>query len=283
MNWNFVCNEKLIKLSNLVFSSEDDFRKYKSMKGVKDKEQERMVAQLQQAGKAMPVLDVNYGLVSKAFVGTYLTVYKCTIPKNGRLFDRKHDRFEFCKVKSTFTWQFRRYTFSFTPDPNEKSKNFEIVMVSHKRQQISDFLFNGERYRWLRKIGIRVTKDKWAYTLQKLPDSMPSMVDEFNENQKPVTNKEFKSSFLKSLLPDRWNANSKYLTNKVIGEVADTRHFNLIWNDVSARFSYNSYIPKNEVKESVTEVPFDALVFLCMSAVLKKVEYDHEERERYAN
>ena len=38
MNWNFVFNEKLIKLSNLVFSSEDDFRKYKSMKGVKDKE-----------------------------------------------------------------------------------------------------------------------------------------------------------------------------------------------------------------------------------------------------
>ena len=278
-NWNFFFAERFLRSNNLIFASVDDFYKHRSAEKAKDEESDCSIEQLQQSGKAMPVLNVTYGHVTKAFVGCYLKAYICTRPKMGNKFNKDVDKSLFCKVKYTFTWQFKCHIFNFSPDCTDKSKDFEIVMITHKRKGISDFVYKGEKYRWLRNSDFMKGKDKWAHTLQKLSEGMLSMVDEFDNHNKPKVRSEFKDTFFKSLLPNLSKTNPRYLSNQIVGEVSDIREFSFVWNDVSTRFSYSCDIFNHELGGSIPEVPLDAVVFLCMAAVFKKIERDREERE----
>lgn len=129
-----------------IFLSEDACEKYETFKvGCYN----RTIDKLMQQGFCIPIFNVVAPYMSND--GPFLS-FKRYVPTMNHEFDIDKDYFEFCTVKQKRYVDYITYTFKFMPNPNDKTSDFTIFMISHPRYAIHDYIYRDERHRWFYEV-----------------------------------------------------------------------------------------------------------------------------------
>lgn len=209
--WTVIIKKKSVKTGFSVFLSEDAYVKYNFYKHNPTMDS----IKFQQNGFGVPLLKLN-SIKEDIFPYYYLS-FKRYFPTNFWPFDENKDFYEFCKVSKTTHIGYTCFVFEFTPDPTDPGLDFKVFMFSHSRLPISDYIYKGERRRWIEQ----------------------TLLDEFKKQG--VMRYGFKNTVLKSnqvSLTDNWDGESKELRTKSKNPYL-SGYF-------KKRFSWSYRLPKEE-------------------------------------
>lgn len=211
-SWTVVIKKKSVKAGFLVFLSEDAYVKYNFYKHNPTMDS----IKFQQHGFGVPLFKLT-SRKEGTFPHYYYLSFKRYVPTNVWPFDENKDFYEFCKVSKTTHIGYTCFVFEFTPDPTDPGLDFKVFMFSHSRLPISDYMYKGERRRWIEE----------------------TLLDEFK--RQGVMRYGFKNTVLKSdqvSLTDNWDGESKELGIK--------RKNPYLSGYFKKRFSWSYRLPKEE-------------------------------------
>ncbi|KAK6465253.1 hypothetical protein DFJ63DRAFT_332685 [Scheffersomyces coipomensis] len=227
----------------------------------------KAIRERHQMGYALPLFATTQPWIS---FNQFFTVHKyfvneATFLQHG--FREKKDQFVFCKVRWYLRLGYITYVLSFSPDPDDITKNFEITM--YKVGYNFDYEYNKIFYRWSKSVGIN-----YRYYLTKLKDNEKSLAhiyDKINHNidiPEVIENPSTEQVHQKTL---------DFICKQVIfkappeaiGYLDDAYRYgdeNAILNIHADKFSCNID------RQSIFSVDLEISVHVCTSLVLKKIE-----------
>lgn len=273
-DWDFVLKNHAFTSDVSAFVSADLLSKYNLYRSCKPgTAQHRQATQLNAQGIGIPLLRTDVHSLALMHSKRYMTIYRYRAPPAGsnRLFDHKVDRAVFCEVTKERCASYYRYVFRFRPHDTDRSADFVLCMFHHHRWPIADILpYKGQRLRWVYG-RVWTFKTAWFYALNCLGEGQPSLVDGWDAAEmrvardNPLLGSAWKNNLL-PLLRDR----STYLGTEV-GVVLDLQTMRSWFGGPRARFGYIEETLHGG-SESATAVSTDAMVFLCMAMIFKRIE-----------
>ncbi|CAK7910260.1 hypothetical protein CAAN1_21S02740 [[Candida] anglica] len=273
----FIFIDSFFSQNTRVFTSEDALNKYNLFKNSKDGDQFQTSAALHAQGLALPLLEFEYKYCLAFGKHEYMSVFRFRPPskEESRLFNKKVDKYLFCSVERTWYASYYKYRLKFYPNPQDSTNSFEIILIHHYRNQIVDTsIYNGTRYRWIHSYSCGL-RQGWKYALQVLDNDKPSLSDGMLPNGEVANdNPLLGSNFANLILPRRILNNSSFASKVDIGTLLDFKTFLPQPQAKAAIFQFQDNVPINI--DSITDVSIDALVFICMSSIIKRVEKDKE-------
>ncbi|KAK6455919.1 uncharacterized protein RJT20DRAFT_51706 [Scheffersomyces xylosifermentans] len=282
-SWKFVICNKTFSRDLNVFVSADSIDKYRAFRKAKaDKSPigvSRYANELQLAGIGVPLLKVQ---VHPFHFNKFLTIQKYYIDHKSfplRGFDPKVDFYDFCKVQRYRQGSYTTYELCFTPDPNDKQKNFQVVVFAHKTLPISDYIYKGNRYRWVREG--RKWSFEYNYSNFLLDPEQHSLTDNWDRKtnrldttldpNNPLIGGGFMSKLF-STTTDR----ERYYSSIQLGSLRELNKF-ILFGEYKQRAQYTMgdiYNSANDYVnyESIDSVNLDALSMLCTGLLFKREE-----------
>ena len=104
------------------------------------------IIDLQEQGFGVPILKAITPNVP--FTNKFLT-FRRYVPTNLHPFDIDKDYYEYCVVKKSIHVGYDTFIFEFKPDPNVRKSDFTITMFSHSQLPINDYIYKGNKHRWV--------------------------------------------------------------------------------------------------------------------------------------
>lgn len=277
--WNFLFYNKMITHTIEVFISRDSLDKYKAFKNNLNLLMQSNIQELQREGYAVPLLRASPCKIP--LTNAFLTIYKYN-PPSRRNFDPKVDRFEFCKVTSSFHKRYHQYNLSFNPDPKDRTIGFSCTMFRHHTLPIVDFVYNGRKYRWIYEKDLL---DYYEYGLFELSSDQQSMTDGMNIRSQSLSslNPILKGS-LKNIVTMKYRfPKEEYYSNCKVGELKHLLSASMgSWVQTATFIAAKPPANYEHNSESIFSVDMQTLVFLSLSLVLKRHK-DQEKQRRRAN
>ncbi|KAK6454993.1 uncharacterized protein RJT20DRAFT_54137 [Scheffersomyces xylosifermentans] len=282
--WRFMICNKVFSQDLTVFVSSDSIGKYKAFKKtIRDGPMTgaaKYARDLQFSGIGVPLLKVD----SHTFhLNKFLTIQKYYIDQKKfglRGFDPSTDLYDFCVVNRFKHGSYTSYEMNFTPDPNDRRKDFQIVVFAHSILPIADYVYNGNRYRWIRE------GRNWSFEFNYSNFLLDSKQHALSDNWNKKTNK-LESSidpnnplvggfFGKFFSIKSRTERECYYSSMRLGSLDEKRTFS-IFGDFKQKAQYTmgdiyntDNIPVNY--ESIHSVNLDALTRLCMGLLFKREE-----------
>ncbi|KAL7665455.1 Uncharacterized protein ABC855_g1048 [[Candida] zeylanoides] len=273
-DWDFVLKNHAFTSDVSAFVSADSLSKYNLYRSCKPgTAQHRQATQLNAQGIGIPLLRTDVHSLALMHSKRYMTIYRYRAPPAGsnRLFDHKVDRAVFCEVTKERCASYYRYVFRFRPHDTDRSADFVLCMFHHHRWPIADISpYKGQRLRWVYG-RVWTFKTAWFYALNCLGEGQPSLVDGWDAAEMRVArdNQLLGSAWKNNLLPSLRDR-STYLGTEV-GVVLDSQTMRSWFGGPRARFGYIEETLHGG-SESATAVSTDAMVFLCMAMIFKRIE-----------
>ncbi|CAK9441274.1 uncharacterized protein LODBEIA_P51430 [Lodderomyces beijingensis] len=280
--WTIVINNRFWTDGFRVFVSRDACDKYEAFK----KSSNEHVQDLQNQGIGIPLFKV----VNPVFPinSRFLTFRKYTPNAIGGPFDVDRDFHEYCVVKKRYHIGYDSYIFEFHPDPNNPKADFSFVMFSHTSLPINDYIYKGERHRWIDESYIggfrKRFQVKFGFKHTELRPEQPSLCDNWDGVSDKLDKKKQPNPLLDSFWKNKLNAFSKFAKpeyygshcSAILGEYES--YFGLGHAEVSIDDVYNSSADIDY--ESTRSVHEDASVLICVASVLKRQKDIIEDRKK---
>ncbi|CAK9441269.1 uncharacterized protein LODBEIA_P51380 [Lodderomyces beijingensis] len=264
-----------------VYVSEDSRLKYEQSLKSKDD----ALRTLQQNGIGIPVLKGVFN--TKIDDPLFMTFWKYYPPEFGS-FDFQKDYKTFCTVKRYNRPSYDCYVFEFTPDISSPESNFSITMFSHCVRPINDYIYNGERTRWVDESKNSSTSDfkrrrfsfsskiqhEFKHTL--LSPLQPALTDDWDGSSTKLEVRS-PSSLMKVALGLSAKSPGEYYGNGVFGKCTKEAKKPAV---LKLR---DSCTRKDMHLECVVSVGIDALVSACIVKVLltSKSYIDNDKKRQY--
>ncbi|KAK6455409.1 uncharacterized protein RJT20DRAFT_46856 [Scheffersomyces xylosifermentans] len=280
-SWRFtICNKKFGE-DLLVFISPESADLHKSLKTkTVDPPSPEMIhaREVQSTKKGVPLLKV----ISHNYVKKFVSIKKCYINDEevrSRGFDEEKDMYDFCVVKKQVRINYSTYLMKFTPDPNDRSGDFEVVVFAHGVLPIIDYVYKKERHRWVQE------KHDYGklhdYTHILLSSEQHSLTDNWNKKtnkldksidpNNPLIGGHFQRVFSlgSRKIKDEYYSSTRFGTLEQVRDDSVYGTFQAQWR------YYSNYSPRRDfttMEESIDSVNLDAVSQLCVSLLFKREE-----------
>lgn len=281
--WDFiVCNSSLLhKLT--VFVSSDSVGKYKSFKDNMNAGPLSPINDLQAQGLGVPLLRAETHSFS---INKFLTIYRFHTDNAIRGFNKNTDygAAPFCEIKKSRHWAYDTYTLTFKP---KNSRPFKVWLFAHSTLPISDYQYNGIRYRWIHDR--KYFQYYESYRAFRLEPNQPTMLsnwsggDFLDSRKNPLVGNKL-SQFID---PRSRKPKDKYFSDHEVGRLDKLKKKGILGRLQETTkillpdMSNSGY--RNVNYDSIHSVTIDVLVHLCTGLVLKRIEDIKEEKRRSNN
>ncbi|KAI5955250.1 hypothetical protein KGF54_001811 [Candida jiufengensis] len=278
--WTIVINNRFWTGGYWIFVSEDACEKYDAFK---KKKNDANVMDLQRQGIGIPLLKIVLPL--NPMSSKFMTIERF-LPSSQGAFDADVNNYDYCVVKKYSHMGYNTYIFEFTPDPKAPQLNFQVFMFSHSTLPISDYIFRGERYRWIDESYAdrfnTLYQVIFGFKHTMLTPDQPSLCDSWDGKHNKLDNKK-SNPYLSSYFKTKLNSRSRFpkpeyyghSCSAILGE-ADS-YSSRGYAELKTADTYSGDSNKNY--ESTLSVNEDALVLTCIATVLKR-EKDIEQEKR---
>ncbi|RLV96353.1 hypothetical protein JA1_000250 [Spathaspora sp. JA1] len=224
---------------------------------------------LQNQGYGVPMF-----IVSGSMSNTRPLVFRKFNGNNDHPFDLEADYYSFCTVLRYSFLKYSSFHFRFTPDPRDKENSFEIVMFSHNTLPISDYIYNGQRFRWIKE-DAKTGFQKCQFRHCKLKQDQISLTDNWDgEGVKLKNSIKQKNPYLKnssvivSMLMYTGYPRNEYYSLDYGGRLNMSKTFQP--NGFAELKVHDKLSDLNSLNyEDISHVYIDELVKLCIATVLK--------------
>ncbi|KAI5955249.1 hypothetical protein KGF54_001810 [Candida jiufengensis] len=278
--WTVVINNRSWTDNFRIFVSKDSSEKFDAFK---NNTTDSNVMDLKRQGVGIPLLKV---LVPHNPITTKFLTFRRYYPNPDGPFDIDKHFYEFCTVKKHYHIGYDSYVFDFKPDKDTDKGNFQITMFSHSRFPVHDYMYNGERHRWIDETFIDYFKKlfqvKFGFKHTILVPDQPSLCDNWDGKSHKL-DKTKENPFLASFLKQKFNFKTRvpkpeyYGTrcSAILGE--PEAYFKLGFAEVRIDDLYNTESDVNY--DSILSINQDALVLICIATVLKRQKDIIEDRQ----
>lgn len=257
-----------------VFSSEENYRKYKEFKGKSPSNPMFLLAKnTQNQSKGMPLLVQRRGFGIGLGDTSFLKIYQClpSPESTDRLYDKVDDLL-FAEVKKRIFPSYERFRLKF--------ESTEIVMILHRRYPIADFKVGQNRYRFVRDRSFIAPDGHFSSDLYLLDESQGSLIDDLTSDLKVSKKNPLLGNSARNLfLP---------ITFKPLGEFTSPQHLGRLVNTILLRIGTERRdctlsLASNGARDfdDNSAVEFEAIVIICVSLILNL--YDDEHRKKNNN
>ncbi|EMG48437.1 hypothetical protein SBY92_003337 [Candida maltosa Xu316] len=279
--WKIVINNRFWTDGFRIFVSNDASNKFDIFK---KKNTSPEVVELQEQGFGVPLFKAVTSFISVS--GRFITFRRYT-PTNLHPFDVDRDYYDYCVVTKSVHLSYDTYTFKFTPDPKNPSLNFKVVLFSHSILPIHDYIYKGERRRWIDESNLMNFRLQWqvkyGFKHTVLTPDQVSMTDSWDGKGDSLDRKK-QNELLNGLLRKTFSISAKYpkpeyygpYITDVLGEAE--AFFKLGYAEVKIDDTGN---PNTNVNyESIFSLREDDLVTICTATVLKRQKDIVEDNRR---
>lgn len=287
--WTIVINNRFWTDGFRIFVSEDASNKFDAFKKSKNPE----IIQLQEQGIGVPLFKA---ITSYIPLATKFITFRRYVPTNLHPFDIDKDYYDYCIVKRKLHVGYDSYIFEFTPDPKQPKLNFQVILFSHSVLPIHDYIYKGERHRWIDESNLRRFKELWqvkyGFKHTYLIDGQPALTDNW-DGQSDKLNKNKKNPYLDNFFKMKFSILSRYPKPEYYGpHCTDTlgeaeAFFKLGYAELKIDDLGKGYSQNDDVNyESIFSIPEEELVTICIATVLKRqkdIEEEKKNRRRRAN
>lgn len=243
-----------------VFLDKDTAEKYYLFKG---KENE-MVLDLQKSGRVIPLMKYLTGFFSGNKKGQFL---KGKIPTTRPFQESDEDYVKYGSQKRTDHFAFNKYTLELP--------NITVLIYRHRSIPITDFAIKGVRYRWIYKRNRGFAYDAYTYTLFKLGDSQPSLLDGMIDDKISKENP-YHQGFFKLLAKSVYGYGNP---SKYAG-VEQLAHFECVRDEGIRRKITEILLVAMDPVETVLDLDETALMYISMASIFKTIEYERQTAEK---
>ncbi|ABN64989.2 hypothetical protein PICST_29838 [Scheffersomyces stipitis CBS 6054] len=287
--WRFMLCNNFFNSDLKVFVSANSVEKYKSFKNSSSAQAVQYDRELQSQGIGIPLIRAD---VHDFHAHKFLTIKRYYVDKEkigSRGFDSKKDLHDFCIVRKHRHGSYSTYELKFSPDPNDISQDFTIVLFKHGVLPIADYVYRGSRYRWIYET--RSYESPYCYSNYLLSPGQHSMTDNWDKE----TNKLEKSLdpnnpligdyMSKAFSLKSRNTKKEYYSPMQLASLDENKNY-----DPFSRFRQKAVFTMRDMNntsdhptvdhESIYSVNLDALTSLCIALVFKRREDIKEEARK---
>lgn len=285
--WTIVINNRFWTDGFRIFVSEDASNKFDAFKKSKNPE----IIQLQEQGIGVPLFKAVTSYIPLA---TKFITFRRYVPTNLHPFDIDKDYYDYCIVKRKLHVGYDSYIFEFTPDPKQPKLNFQVILFSHSILPIHDYIYKGERHRWIDESNLRGFKARWqvkyGFKHTYLIDGQPALTDNW-DGKSDKLNKDKKNPYLDNFLKMKLSVLSRFPKQEYYGpHCTDTLgeaeaffklgYAELKIDDLGRGIPEGDDVNGVDVNyESIFSIPEDELVTICIATVLKRQKDIEEEKK----
>ncbi|EGW35491.1 uncharacterized protein SPAPADRAFT_58733 [Spathaspora passalidarum NRRL Y-27907] len=260
--WNFIIRNSVTGAGFNIFLSKKAYHQYLKINQNETDDARDMHIQ----GIGIPMFRVTGSLSA---INPKPMIIKKYVANTERPFNAYKDYQQFCTVKKKVHSVYTSYTFKFTPDIEDPSQDFEVVMFSHITLPISDYIYRGEKHRWIHED----TKQTHQYRHTILESSQESLADGWDGQSDKLkrvwTTRRFvqNASFIHT-----FGRMHKLPTDEYYGSGCSSI---LNMTSVNTISGYAELRARDEQEGSlrdydeISEVPLDHMVQICIATVLK--------------
>ncbi|CAI5759423.1 unnamed protein product [Candida verbasci] len=283
-SWEIVILNRYFVDGFRIFVSLDAAEKFEVFKKNKAPE----VIELQTAGIGVPIFKAITPLIP---LTTKFLTFRRYVPTNLHPFDIEKDYYNFCTVKKKLHVGYDSFLFDFVPDPNQPKLNFQIIMFAHSTLPINDYIYNGEKHRWIDESIMRGFRErffvKYGFKHTILGKDQTSLCDSW-DGQSEKLDKSMTNPYLKNYLKTKFSLTSRFIKPEyygvqitgILGEMEafflDTGYAELKLDDIYNTSPYVDY-------ESINSLNIDALVHICIATCLKRRKDIIEDSRKRSN
>ncbi|KAK6455411.1 uncharacterized protein RJT20DRAFT_147983 [Scheffersomyces xylosifermentans] len=282
--WRFMICNKTFSDDLVAFVSEDSIEMFNTFKERTKGDPLSPAAiharEQQSKGLGVPLLKVK----SHNFhVNKFLTIQIYFIDKekiNSRGFKEKEDLYDFCIITKYMHVEYTTYVLKFTPDPIDRSQDFEIVIFVHSVLPVNDYIYKNDRYRWIQESA--TWGKRHNYTNLLLQPDQHALTDNWNREtyklDKQIDPKNpLIGGYLKKVFSTSSRKRSKEYYSSIQLGVLEQNEEDYIFGSYRHRAQYitgDNYTPNDGTVdyESINSVNLDALTRLCMAILFKRRE-----------
>ena len=279
--WTIVINNRFWLDGFRIFVSLDAAYKFSIFKKNKTPE----IIDLQEQGFGVPILKAITPNIP--FTNKFLT-FRRYVPTNLHPFDIDKDYYEYCTVKKTIHVGYDAFIFEFKPDPNVRKSDFTITMFSHSQLPINDYIYKGNKHRWVDETHGKGFRKRWSmkfgFKHTVLRSDQLSLTDNWDGKSDKLNKTINKNPYLEGYLKKMFSVSARlpkheYYGNLCSDTLGETEQFfktgyaELKIDDIANPNSNVNY-------ETIFSLTEDHLVTICIATVLKRQKDIEEDRKR---
>ncbi|KAI5965620.1 uncharacterized protein KGF55_000982 [Candida pseudojiufengensis] len=269
--WTIVINNRFWTDGFRLFVSKDASEKFDAFK---KQSTSPHIIDLQRQGIGIPLLKA---IVPLNPATTKFLTFRRYYPNLDGPFDVDKNYYDFCVVRKHYHIGYNSYVFNFVPDRNDASKNFSVTLFSHSTYPIHDYLYNGQKHRWVDESYIhyfaKLFQVKFGFKHTILLPNQPSLCDNFDGKSDKLT-KSKDNPFLSSYFKSKFNFKTRVpkpeyygpICSAIVGEAE--QYFKLGYAEIKIDDMRN-FDPSVDYN-SILSVDEDVLVMICIATVLKR-------------
>ncbi|RLV96352.1 hypothetical protein JA1_000251 [Spathaspora sp. JA1] len=261
--WNFVIRNSVTGTGFNIFLSKNAYFQFLQINKYNETEDSR---DMQIQGVGIPMFRVTGSLSA---INIKPLIFKKYVANKHRPFNAHKDYYQFCAVKKKSHVFYASYVFKFTPDIEDPSQDFQVVMFNHSSLPISDYVYKEEKHRWIQED----TNQKYQYRHTILDSGQESLTDGWDGQSDKLkrtwksplfsSNSSFGSTFpRKQIIPtgEFYGSNCSSILNMTSVNTVSG------YAELKSRDEHEEYLRDYQ---EISEVPLDHLVQICIATVLK--------------
>ncbi|KAI5955252.1 hypothetical protein KGF54_001813 [Candida jiufengensis] len=276
--WSIIFNTRYYR-DGCIFVGKDSIFKYEYYRrnGIDDE-----IKQLHMQGIGIPLFKVEVD--TKTSFDSKLVLFKVYTPKPHTSFNIETNYHNFCNVRKAKNAGFTSFIFNFTPHVYRRSEDFQVVLLSHSRIPIHDYVYNDKKYRWIDESVMpffnNLNQVRYGFKHTKLLPDQESLCDNWNGRYENffLKNKCFASFFFKSNNHSSIVKEEYYGTEptEIFGQAASSFKLGKLGlaelriDDTSNEyFDYITNTNSYATYDSISSLNQEALVKICIATIIK--------------